>query len=112
MAQLHRRGHVQVHWFKAKNYSTGRDYYRNRQSRGGCTFVFTTSNAVSLAENSTAVGTFAATDADGDTLTYSLSGTDADKFSISETGELSLNDAADYESQISYNVIITASDGS
>ena len=70
------------------------------------------SNAVSLAENSTAVGTFAAIDADGDTLTYSLSGTDAGKFSISEKGELSLTDAADYESQISYNVIITASDGS
>ena len=70
------------------------------------------SSAVTLAENSTAVGTFAATDADGDALTYSLSGTDADKFSISATGELSLIDAADYESQTSYNVTITASDGS
>ena len=70
------------------------------------------SNAVSLAENSTAVGTFAATDADDDTLSYSLSGTDADKFSISETGELSLTAAADYETQTSYSVIISASDGS
>jgi len=51
-------------------------------------------------------------DADGDALTYSLSGTDADKFNISATGELSLEAAADYETQTSYNVTISASDGS
>ncbi|MDB2596478.1 Ig-like domain-containing protein [Pseudomonadales bacterium] len=71
-----------------------------------------TSNALSIAENTSAVGTFKATDADGDALTYSLSGTDAGKFSISSTGELKLEAAADYEGQSSYSLTISVSDGS
>ena len=70
-----------------------------------------TSNALSIAENTSAVGTFKATDADGDALTYSLSGTDAGKFSISSTGELKLITAADYEGQSSYSLTILVSDG-
>ena len=53
-----------------------------------------------------------ATDADGHTLVYSLGGTDASSFSIdSTTGQLRTNAALDYETQSSYTVTITASDG-
>ena len=45
-------------------------------------------------------------------MTFSISGTDADKFIISSEGELSLVAAADYEAQTSYNVVISVSDGS
>jgi len=69
------------------------------------------STSSSITENTSAVGMFQATDADGDTLTYSLSGTDASKFSISSTGELKLEAAADYEVQSSYSLTISVSDG-
>ena len=55
----------------------------------------------------------AATDDDGDTVTYTLGGTDATSFSIvSTTGQLQTNAALDFESKASYSVTITASDGS
>ena len=54
-----------------------------------------------------------ATDVDGDTLTYTLSGTDVYAFSIdSTTGQLRTNVLLDYETQSSYIVTITVSDGS
>ena len=54
-----------------------------------------------------------ATDADDDTLTYTLSGTDAASFSIvSTSGQLQTKSALDYETKTSYSVIITVSDGS
>ena len=53
-----------------------------------------------------------ATDADGDTLSYALSGTDASLFSIdSSSGQLQTSAALDYESEPSYSVIVTVSDG-
>ena len=53
-----------------------------------------------------------ATDADDDTLTYSLSGTDSSSFSINSTnGQLRTNAALDYETKASYSVTITVSDG-
>ena len=53
-----------------------------------------------------------ATDANRDTLTYTLGGTDAASFSIdSTTGQLRTSAALDYETQSSYSVTITASDG-
>ena len=69
-----------------------------------------------VAEN-TASGTnignaLAATDADGDTLTYSLSGTDAASFSIVDTsGQLQTSAALDYETKTSYSVTVTVYDG-
>ena len=45
-------------------------------------------------------------------MTYSLSGTDASNFNISSTGEFKLKAAADYESQSSYSLTISVSDGS
>src|SRR5438132_6914921 len=48
-----------------------------------------TTASISVAENGTAVTTVTATDVDGQTLIYSISGTDAAKFSInSSTGVL------------------------
>ena len=54
-----------------------------------------------------------ATDGDsGDTLEYTLSGTDAGSFSInSSTGQLITSDALDYETKNSYQVEVSVSDG-
>ncbi len=69
-----------------------------------------------IAENTTSgtdIGTaVAATDADGDTLTYTLSGTDASSFSIvSTSGQLQTNIALDYETKNAYSVRVSVSDG-
>ena len=54
----------------------------------------------------------AATDADTDTLTYTLGGTDAAAFSIvSTSGQLQTNASLDYETKISYSVTVSVSDG-
>ena len=69
-----------------------------------------------VAEN-TATGTnigtpVAATDADNNTLTYSLGGDDADAFSINSTnGQLQTKAALDHETESSYSVTVTAYDG-
>ena len=48
----------------------------------------------------------------GDTLTYTLGGTDAASFDIVETsGQLQTKAALDYETKSSYTVTVTASDG-
>ena len=55
-----------------------------------------------------------ATDADGDTLTYSLGGTDAASFVIVSTSGQILTKSGvtyDYEAQANYSVTVTASDG-
>ena len=55
----------------------------------------------------------AATDADTDTLTYTLGGTDAAAFSIvSTSGQLQTNASLDYEIKSSYEVTVTATDDS
>ena len=70
----------------------------------------------SIAEN-TAAGTnigspVSATDADNDTLTYTLGGTDASSFSIvSSSGQLQTSAALDYETKNSYAVVVSVSDG-
>ncbi len=49
---------------------------------------------------------------DGDTLTYTLGGTDADSFDIdSETGRLKTKATLDYEERADYSVTVVASDG-
>ena len=72
----------------------------------------------SVAENSAAgvnVGdAITATDLDGDTLAYSLSGTDAGSFAINrETGQLTTKSGVDYdyETKSSYALIVSVSDG-
>ncbi len=71
----------------------------------------------SVAENSpagAAIGAaIAASDLDGDTLTYSLGGTHAASFAIdSATGQLRTKAALNYESQRTYSVTVTATDPS
>ena len=81
------------------------------------TFAEGTSTTRSVAENTAAninIGTaIGATDADNDTLTYTLSGTDATSFSInSSTGQLQTSAALDYEAKSTYTVTTTVSDDS
>ena len=69
----------------------------------------------SVAENTPAgrnIGAaVAATDADGDTLTYSLGGTDAASFAIvASSGQLRTRAALDYETKDSYRVTVRAAD--
>ena len=52
---------------------------------------------VAVNENQTLVGTFAATDAEDNAITYTLSGSNADLFTINELGELSFIEAQDFE---------------
>ena len=53
-----------------------------------------------------------ATEADKDTLTYTLGGTDAASFDINaQTGQLSTKAVLDHETKASYTVTVTASDG-
>ena len=53
-----------------------------------------------------------ATDADGDTLTYSLDGTDAASFSIVGTsGQIKTSAALNYEQKTSYSVTVSVADG-
>ena len=60
------------------------------------------------------IGTaIAATDPDGNTLTYTLGGTDAASFVIEvATGQLKTKETLDYETKNSYSITVTVSDGS
>ena len=61
-------------------------------------------------ENQTAIGTIAASDADGDGIIFSISGSD---ISInSSSGVISFISPPDYETKSSYAATVTASDGS
>ena len=72
----------------------------------------------SVDENTTGVTTVEATDPDGDAVTYSLSGSDANAFTLgSSSGELAFVDAPDYEAPADsdadnvYGITVSASDG-
>lgn len=80
---------------------------------------FTEGNSATraIAENTESgvnIGTpIAATDTDSTILTYTLSGPDASSFSIdSTTGQLRTRAALDYETESTYTLTITVSDGS
>ena len=62
---------------------------------------------VAIAAN-TVVGTVAATDADNDTLSYALTGTDASKFDIDSDGEITAAEALNYDE--TYNITVVADD--
>ena len=72
----------------------------------GCGGSSNSENAPSVAgatnpvieENTTVVSTYNATDADGDAITLSLSGTSSSLFTITQAGELSFLTAPDFES--------------
>ena len=69
--------------------------------------------ALSFAENSTApIATYTATDPDGDTLTYSLSGRDVVAFSIDpHSGQLRAGQPLDFETESSYRITVEVHDG-
>ena len=78
-------------------------------------FADSEDGARSVAENTVAgedIGNpVAANDANGDALTYALSGTDTASFAIdSDTGQLMTLAALDYETKATYSVTVTASD--
>ena len=84
---------------------------RNPRFSGG-------SRTLSVPENQpagTEVGApIAATDQDGDTLTYSLEGTDADSFDIlstSDGGQIRTSAALNHEERSSYSVTVRVTDG-
>ncbi len=85
-------------------------------SNAAPTFSAGDSTTRSVAENTAAgedIGSaVAATDTDtGDTLTYTLGGTDAASFDIvSTSGQLQTKSALDYETKTSYTVTVTVSD--
>ena len=73
-------------------------------------------DSLDIAENSAGgatVGTVAATDADGDTLTYSLDSTSGAVFDIDSSGVITVASGAtlDYEATPSYAAVVTVSDG-
>ncbi|MDG2092860.1 MAG: DUF5011 domain-containing protein, partial [SAR86 cluster bacterium] len=72
--------------------------------------VFTSGANFTAAENQTAVGTVVATDADGDTLTYSIAG--ASELQISSaSGVVSFISAPDFETKSVFTAAVTATDG-
>jgi uncharacterized protein YjlB len=74
----------------------------------------TSAATAKVAENAaatTVVYQTVATDPDGDTLTYTLSGADAALFNISSTGAVTLKVPADFETKAAYAFTVTASDG-
>ncbi len=100
-------------------HSTDLTFTIDVQTPGNNNPVFTagTSTTRTVAEN-TVSGTnlgsaIVATDANtGDTLTYTLGGTDASSFSIvSTSGQLQTSAALDYEAKTSYSVTVTVTDG-
>jgi hypothetical protein len=69
---------------------------------------FTSEATFSAAENQTAIGTVAASDADGDEVTFTVSGSELE---ITSAGVIAFVSAPDYETKTSYSVTVTASDG-
>lgn len=57
------------------------------------------------------VGSVAATDADNDITSYSLSGSGSELFSIDSSGTLTINGWLSYESQSNYTLTVTVFDG-
>ena len=70
-----------------------------------------------VTENTTEVATISASDPDGDTISFAVSGTDAQSFEISEDGVLTFLTAPDFEAPADsdgdnlYQVTIVVSDG-
>ena len=73
--------------------------------------VISSAASVSLNEGDTVVISVNASDADSESLSYTISGTDASMMTISSSGQISLNSAADYEVKTGYSVTVSVSDG-
>ena len=71
-------------------------------------------SAASFAEDITTgsqIATFSAIDPEAKNLTYSLSGTGSELFSIDAAGNITLNSNFDFETASSYSLILTVTDG-
>jgi hypothetical protein len=68
-------------------------------------------SSISVAENQTTVVTVSATDPQGDSLIYTLTGSDESALNISSSGVITFNTAPDYETKTSYSVTVNVSDG-
>ena len=102
---------------KAANPDVTIDIDIDENNNNAPVFTAGSSTTRSIAENTASgvnIGSpVAATDADtGDTLTYTLGGTDADSFRIvSTSGQLQTKAALDYETKNTYTVTVTVYDG-
>jgi len=70
--------------------------------------VFTPVSTFSAVENQKAIGNVSATDADGDSITFIISGSELE---ITSAGVLTFVSAPDYETKNKYTATVTASDG-
>ena len=70
--------------------------------------VFTSEAIFSAAENQTAIGSVVATDAEGDAVTFTVSGSE---LAITSAGVLIFASAPDFETKTSYTATVTATDG-
>ena len=70
------------------------------------------SNQVTVPENQLSTINISASDADGDSLSFFLSGNDASFFNISNAGQISFKAAPDYETKSVFLLTVTVSDGS
>lgn len=74
--------------------------------------VIAVTSTVSVAENQSSLLTISASDADGDTLIYSITGTDAADFSVnSSTGVVTFVTNPDFETKSTYEITAAVSDG-
>lgn len=62
-------------------------------------------------ENQTSVATITITDVDGDELSLTMSGADADSFNLSSANILTFKTAPDFETKDSYSIKLTLTDG-
>ena len=69
--------------------------------------VLSSPTAYTILENTTSVGSIAATDGDGDTIAITLGGTDAASFNLSGSNNLTFSEAPDYETKASYSITLT-----
>ncbi len=98
--------------------SMGDGYGSNSGNMNSAPNITNTTFAISVEENQTSAFTITATDSDGDTLTYSLSGTDSSQFAVSSSGVVTFSSAPDYENPADsntdnvYEMTATVSDGS
>ena len=68
-------------------------------------------STIQVQENQTAVTTVSISDVDEDELTLTLGGTDADSFNLSDENVLTFKELPDYETQDSYSITLTLTDG-
>ena len=76
--------------------------------------IAATLSATSFAENSAvgaSIASINATDPEGSAVTYTLSGTGSDNFSIDTSGNITLASALDYETTTSYELTVVVDDG-